>query len=170
MNQIDLQIDTRPRRERRPEIIRLERQRRKLKQRLRGGNLDVTFDNKTVTAFGNFHTVETFKQAIGLSSIIEDNFSISKAPNSTYKAEDVLESLIDCCCLGLFRFKHMEALRYDPGYKDLKEISAFPSEKVFRDFFKLAANRALESIVLTIKRNLDSFFLFIANGFQPLQI
>lgn len=146
MNQIDLQIDTRPRREKRPEIIRLERQRRKLKQHLRKVNLDVTFDNETVTAFGNFHTVETFKQAIGLSSIIKDNFSISKAPNSIYKAEDVLESLIDCCCLGLSRFEHTETLRYDPGYKDLKEISSFPSEKVFRDFFNLFKSKHIEEL------------------------
>jgi hypothetical protein len=41
--------------------------------------------------------------------------------------------MIDSCCVGLFRFEHMEYLRYDPGYLDLKGISSFPSEEVFRD-------------------------------------
>ncbi|MEW6609169.1 MAG: IS1380 family transposase, partial [bacterium] len=58
------QIDTRPRQERRPEIIALEKKKRKLVRKLRQVNLDVEFDNPSVTAFGNFHTIETFKQAI----------------------------------------------------------------------------------------------------------
>lgn len=154
MNQINSLIDTRPRRERRPQIVRLEKQKRKLERRLRRVNLHVEFDNESVTAFGNFHTIETFKQAIGLSSIIKDNFSLSKAPNSVYKAEDVLESLIDCCCLGFSRFEHMETLRYDPGYKDLKGIRISPSEKVFRDFFKLLGSETDKHIEELIKINL----------------
>jgi hypothetical protein len=154
MNLIDLQIDTRPRRERRPEIVRLAKQKRKLERRLRKVNLQVVFDNESVTAFGNFHAIETFKQAIGLSSIIKDNFSLSKGANSIYKAEDVLESLIDCCCLGLSRFEHMEALRYDPGYKELKGIPVFPSEKVLRDFFKQFGLKAERCIGELIKINL----------------
>lgn len=153
MNQINFPIDTRPRRKRRPEIVRLEKQKRTLERRLRRFNLQVEFDNKSVTAFGNFHTIETFKQAIGVSSIIKDHFSLSKAPNSIYKAEEVLESLIDCCCLGLSRFEHMEALRYDPGYKDLKGIWVFPSEKVFRDLFKLLSSEADTHIVELITIN-----------------
>jgi len=154
MNLIDLQIDTRPRRERRPEIVRLAKQKRKLERHLRKVNLQVVFDNESVTAFGNFHAIETFKQAIGLSSIIKDNFSLSKGANSIYKAEDVLESLIDCCCLGLSRFEHMEALRYDPGYKELKGIPVFPSEKVLRDFFKQFGLKAERCIGELIKINL----------------
>lgn len=144
MSQIGFQIDNKPRKERRPQIIRLQKEKRKLERRLRKVNLQVEFDNESVTGFGNFHTIETFKQAIGLSSIIKDNFSLSKAANSMYKAENILESLIDCCSVGLFRFQHMEALRYDPGYKDLKEIQNFPSEKVFRDFFKLFGSKVTE--------------------------
>lgn len=127
------QIDTRPRKERRPEIIKLEKEKRKLVRKLREVNLPVEFDNDTVTNFGNFHTIETFKQAIGLKSIIKDNFTLSKASNSTYSAQSTLEHLIDCCCLGLSRFDHTECLRYDPGYLDLKQITSFPSEKVFRN-------------------------------------
>jgi len=154
MSLISPQVVTRPRKERRPEIIRLKKQKRKLEWRLKRVNLQVEFDNESVTAFGNFHTIETFKQAIGLSSIIKDNFSLSKASNSTYKAETVLESLIDCCCLGLSRFEHMEALRYDPGYKDLKGIRVFPSEKVFRDFLRLFGPEAVKYIEELIKINL----------------
>lgn len=128
------QIDTRPRKERRPEIIKLEKEKRKLTRRLRHVNLQVEVNNNTVTAFGNFHTIETFKQAIGLSTIIKDNFTLTKGINSLYKATQVLDYMIDSCCVGLFRFDHMEYLRYDPGYLVLKGISSFPSEKVFRGF------------------------------------
>jgi len=53
--------------ERRAEIIRLEKRRRKVLQRLRRANLEVVFDNETTTAFGNFAAIETFKRAIGFS-------------------------------------------------------------------------------------------------------
>lgn len=35
---------------------------------------------------------------------------------------------------------------------------------------KLAANKILETIILTIKRNLETFFYFVANGFNPVTI
>ncbi|MEW6606446.1 MAG: hypothetical protein AB1414_03180 [bacterium] len=50
------QIDTRPRQQRRPEIIALEKRKRKLARKLRHVNLPVEFDNDTLTQFGNFHT------------------------------------------------------------------------------------------------------------------
>lgn len=141
------QIDTRPRSQRRPEIIKLEKEKRKLARRLRTVNLQVEFDNKEVTAFGNFHTVETFKQAIGLKDIIKNNFTLSKAPNSTYSAPQTLEHLIDACCLGLSRFDHTESLRYDPGYLNLKQIPSFPSEKVFPDLHSNFQPKHIQEIV-----------------------
>lgn len=149
------QIDTRSRSERRPEIIKLEKEKRKLAYRLRVVNLQVEFDNKQVTAFGNFHTVETFKQAIGLKSIIKDNFTLSKAPNSTYLAPQTLEHLIDACCLGLSRFAHTECLRYDPGYLDLKQISSFPSEKVFRNLFSNFESKHIQQLININKRIIE---------------
>ncbi|MEW6621164.1 MAG: hypothetical protein AB1422_17835 [bacterium] len=44
------QIDTRPRHERRPEIIALEKRKRKLVRKLRPVNLQVEFDNDTGVA------------------------------------------------------------------------------------------------------------------------
>jgi hypothetical protein len=130
---ISTQINPIPRKERRPEIIKLQKEKRKLARRLRPVNLYVEFNNQTTTSFGNFHTIETFKQAIGLNTIIKDNFTLTKGVNSIYKASALLDYMIDSCCVGLFRFDHMEYLGYAPGYLDLKGISSFPSEEVFRD-------------------------------------
>ncbi|MDI6782443.1 MAG: hypothetical protein QME49_10145, partial [bacterium] len=56
-----------------------------------------------------------------------------------------MDYIIDSCCVGLFRFDHMEYLRYDPGYLDIKEILSFPSEKVFRNFlFLFERNESIE--------------------------
>jgi transposase len=35
---------------------------------------------------------------------------------------------------------------------------------------KLAANKILEAIIRVIKKNLDTFFYFVANGFNPVPI
>ena len=75
-----------PRSERRPKMIRLEKRRRKLLQRLRRANLEVVFDNDTTTAFGNFASIETFKEAIGFSEMTDQHFSYQKHWNSTYSS------------------------------------------------------------------------------------
>ncbi len=122
-----------PRSERRPKMIRLEKRRRKLLQRLRRANLEVVFDNDTTTAFGNFASIETFKRAIGFSEMIDQHFSYQKHWNSTYSSHQLLDYLTDSCILGLSRFDHMEALRSDPGYKKVKDVSEVPSEGRYRD-------------------------------------
>jgi hypothetical protein len=76
---ISTQINPRPRKERKPEIIKLQKEKRKLARLLRPGNLQVEFNNQTTTSFSNFHTIETFKQAIGLNTIIKDNFTLTKS-------------------------------------------------------------------------------------------
>ncbi|MDI6736871.1 MAG: hypothetical protein QME42_11900, partial [bacterium] len=55
-NSTPLPIDIRPRQERRPEIIKLEKKKRKLARQIGAVNLQVDFDNDTVTAFGGWFT------------------------------------------------------------------------------------------------------------------
>jgi len=69
--------------------------------------------------------------------MIDDNFSYQKHWHSIYSSHQLLDYLTDCCILGLSRFDHMEALRSDPGYKKVKDISQVPSEKRYRDFLGL---------------------------------
>ncbi len=127
-------MDRRPRRERRQEFLTLQRHKKKLTRKLRHILLDFEFTNDTVTAFANFHLFETFKQAIGFKEIIGDRLSLRKGKNSTFSAEDTMDYLIDSSALGCARFEHTESLRFDPGYKEIKQTNRFPSEKVFRDF------------------------------------
>ena len=81
--------------------------------------------------------LETFKQSIDLNGIIGESFTLEKGANSLYSAEQTLDFLIDSTALGNSRFEHIEALRFDPGYKDVKGIDRFPSEKVFSNFFSI---------------------------------
>ena len=136
-----------PRSERRLEIIRLEKRRKKILRRLRRVNLDVVFDNDTTTAFGNFPSIETFKEAIGFSEMIDEHFSYQKHWNSTYSSRQLLGYFTDCCILGLSRFDHMEALRSDPGYKKVKEVNQVPSEKRYRDLLGCFENRHIKELL-----------------------
>jgi hypothetical protein len=122
-----------PGRERRPQIIELEKKKRKLMRKLRGVNLAVEFTNKSTTSFGNFALVETFKRSMGIQEIIKENLNINKHWNTTYTADILVDYMLDCCILGKTRFAHMEGLNYDPGYQKVKGIEQFPSEGRFRD-------------------------------------
>lgn len=140
------QPDRCPRRERRIEIRKIRRLKKKLERKLRPMLLDVEFSNETTTTFGNFHLLETFKQSIDFYNIIGENFTLKKSPNSTFSAKDTLSFLIDSCALGYSRFDHTETLRYDPGYMDLRGIDRFPSEKVFRDLFSKFSLKNLQEL------------------------
>ena len=122
-----------PRQERRPQIVKLEKKKRKLLLKLKEVNLDVEFTNQSTTSFGNFALLETFKRSFGIQKIIKDNLSIKKHWNSTYSVETLIDYMTDCCVLGMTRFDHMERLKYDPGYKKVKGIEEYPSEGRFRD-------------------------------------
>ena len=139
-------LDRRPRRERRKELLKLTRQKKKLERKLKHTLLGIEFNNENTTAFGNFHLLATFKQSIDLDGIIREIFTLTKSPNSVYSAESTLDFLIDSCALGHSRFEHTEALRFDPGYKDIKGIDRYPSEKVFRDFFALFNLKHLQEL------------------------
>lgn len=123
--------------ERREEILALRRKKKKLERRLQRVILDIEFDNPNTTSVGNFHLLETFKQSLDFNAIIRDLFTLRKSANSLYSAEETLDLLIDSNLLGYSRFEHTEALRFDPGYKNVKGIERYPSEKVFRDFLSL---------------------------------
>lgn len=119
----------------RKERREIERRKRKLEKKLRKVNLPVVFDNNTVTAAGNFHLMETFERVIDLRGIIDEEFTLKKFHNSKYHPTDLLIEMIDACIMGKSRFIHTEFLRHDPGYKEIKEIEDFPSEKCFRELF-----------------------------------
>ena len=147
--------DRRPRRERRQEKLALEKRKRKLERKLNHVFLNVEFNNDNVTGFANFHLLETFKQSIDLNGIISESFTLEKGSNSVYSAEQVLDFLIDSAALGRSRFEHTEALRFDPGYKDVKGIDRYPSEKVFRNFFSIFDFKHLEELCEINRRLLE---------------
>ena len=122
-----------PRRERRPAIVKLEKNKRRIEGKLRHLNPAVSFDNDSTTAFGNYSSLATFKEAIGFEEILSDHITPLKHWNSTYSTVDLFDMLVDACLLGQTRFNHTSALRFDPGYLKIKGLERFASERRFRD-------------------------------------
>ena len=120
------------RRERRLEYLQEQRRVKKVMKKMRA----VTFDNTSVTEAGNFQFMELFKELIGLDKIISNKFLLEQKENSLYFASQLIDYLIDCSILGHTRFSHMDALKFDPGYLAVKEITRFPDESTFRNFLK----------------------------------
>ena len=135
-----------PRKERRQLFLDLKRRVKKLEKQLKHVSLDCEFTNTTTTAFGNFHFLEKFKQSIALNSIIANHLTVEKGENSQYSSEATIDYLLDSCCLGYSRFDHTESLRNDPGYKAVKGVDQFPSEKVFRDYLSLFSSAHIKEL------------------------
>ncbi len=100
----------------------LEQRKQALEKDLQDVNLEVRFDNRNATRFGNFHLVETFKKAIGFGDMMESEFRLKKGLNSRYEALQLVDLLVDANILGVSRFSHTEILRGDPGYQKVKGL------------------------------------------------
>lgn len=80
-------------------------------------NLPVTFDNHTVTSYGNFGLFETFKKAIGFTGFLQKHFTVKRHHNCQYTAAELADIMSDCIALGLVRFEHMNGLKSERATK-----------------------------------------------------
>ena len=76
--------------------------------------------------------IEEFKEIINFKELLQDNVTYEKGSNSTFSVECVLDFIIDCLIKGNTRFLHMEDMRNDAVYINIKGYE-LPSEKVCRD-------------------------------------
>ena len=141
------------RRQRREKKQRLYREHKKLLRRLSHLNLPIHFDNETTTAFGNYASLATFKEAINFKTMLEENISLRKHHNARYSVVDLFDYLTDACLLGLTRFEHTSVLGHDPGYQQIKGIDCFPHETRFRDLMSRSTWQTLDEIV-SVNRSL----------------
>lgn len=124
--------------------------------------IPVTFDNTTVTAYGNFGLLEAMKQVIGFDDMLRRHLTIRRHHNCTYSAAELIETMIDSVALGLLRFSHMEALKHDPGYQKLKGVDRVADERTMRGLLSQLNQEQVEQIrqvneaVLDLKAGLDA--------------
>lgn len=134
---------------------------RKLQKLVAKTNLPVTFDNTTVTAYGNFGLFEALKQTIGFADMLRQHLTVSRHHNCSYSAVELIETMIDCAALGLLRFSHMKALKHDPGYQKIKDIDQVPDERTLRYLLShlklehIEQLRQVNEAVLALKADLD---------------
>lgn len=122
---------------------RIERVLGKLEKKFRRCEIPVEFDNETCTDFGLFAKLEQFKEIIGIRQLLERVVTLRKRHNSKWSAVEMFDYLLDGLMLGLSRFEHLEKLRFDPGYRKVKEVEEIPGEKRYRDLMGMAGEETL---------------------------
>lgn len=93
---------------------------------------DFTFDNVTVTSFGNFVFLDKFKEFIDFKRIITKNVSFKRGDNTVYSDYDILEHMINSNLVGKHRFVHYNDLNNDPGFLRIKGEDTNPDESTCR--------------------------------------
>lgn len=142
------QLENLSRQQRRQLEREYERKLHSVQRRTRNCNLPVSFDNLSITAFGNFGTLEAFKQAIDFRSMF-NRVRLNRHHNCKYTDAELLDTIIDAISLGLLRFSHMNILQNDPGYQKIKEIKRVPDESTLRNFLSLICEqKALVQLAL----------------------
>ncbi len=132
----------------RPEKRRYIRLKKKLKKKLmkkaKKGNLDVIFEDETVTSSATFAFIEAFKKAIQLQEMVKKHIIMNRHPNADYPYEVLIDQLVDALLLGCFRYSHMNQLKHDPGYKKIKEWSKVADESTIRKAFKKISKEQIQ--------------------------
>jgi|GEM_PF-1387051 len=118
--------------------------------------LPITFDNETVTQFGLFGFLEAFKEVIDWRSMIEENLSVKRRHNVKYKTTNLIDTMIDSVCLGLFRFSHMSTLQKDPGYKKIKQVDTIADESTLRHLLSQFTSETIEQLAAINRRLLTA--------------
>ena len=122
----------------------------------------VSFDNETVSSFGNFTFLDNFKKFIDFENLISENVSFNRGDNTLYSDFEIIDYMIDCNLVGNHRFHHYNDVASDPGYKRVKDNNFFPDESTCRKFLdKVTANNIEElkesnAQLLEKKSQLDS--------------
>ncbi|MHB1405226.1 MAG: IS1380 family transposase [Desulfitobacteriaceae bacterium] len=124
-------------------------------------NLPITFDNASVTAYGNFGLFEAFKKVVGLQELLQEHTDIKRRHNCLYSAHEIIDTMVDAAALGLLRFSHMGALKQDPGYQTLKARDTVPDERTLRYLLAKLTEKHVEQLrnvndaLLLLKANMD---------------
>ena len=128
----------------------LKSQQKKIEKRLNkigsDNNLDVRFDNETVSSSAAFTFLESFKRVLGLSNIIDSHFSMKSHHNQQYSFPELLEQAIDSLIIGYSRFSHMQQLKHDPGYKIIKGKERIADESTVRKLFPRMGEKQIEGL------------------------
>ncbi len=123
--------------------------------------MPVVFDNHTVTSYGNFSLIESFKQAIGFIELLQKHLTVNRHHNFRYSTAQLVDIMTDCICVGLFRFMHMDALKSDPGYCKIKGIEKVPDESTFRQLLakfeqeNISQLQQVNQSLLALKANIE---------------
>ena len=67
---------------------------------------DFTFDNNTVTSFGNFVFLDRFKNYIQLEKTFKDFVDLNRSNNIQYSDYDILEHMIDSNLVAKHSYLH----------------------------------------------------------------
>jgi hypothetical protein len=126
---------------------------KQLEKKLKQTALPVTFDNQTITQFGLFGYLEAFKHLIGWQQIVKEHLSVNRRHNAKYSATDLLETLVDSACLGIFRFSHMDVFERDSSYQQCKEIDQVADESTLRYFLRQMTPEVIDQLA-TINQHL----------------
>lgn len=108
-------------------------------------NISAKFSNKTVSSNVNITFLECFKNKIGFKTLLEKTVCFNKYHNAKYNAATILDFLIDSSILGFSRFYHMDDLRNDFVYQNIKGIP-LPSETTCRTLLTTLPDTACQEL------------------------
>jgi len=116
---------------------------------------DFTFDNATVTSFGNFVFLDKFKEFINFKSDITKYVSFKRGDNTVYSDYDIMEHMIDSNSVGKHRFAHYNDLNNDPGLLRIKGKDTNPDESTCRKLLDKTEAENITQLKQTMKSLLN---------------
>ena len=116
-------------------------------------NLPVVFTDKAISNNVTFTYLADFKKSIRFDTLLAGSvsqFEMLKASNSTFSVFNTIDFMIDAVILGFTRFSHMEQLRNDLCYAEIR-AKPHPVKRYVGTFLSYYLLMQAQSFVLLIR-------------------
>lgn len=126
--------------------IQMSREQRKLYKKINKHIHTETYDNTTVTKFGNYSKLAAFKEFINIESILNEVITEYKHYTCKFTVAAIIDIVIDYNMLGIHRFSHMDEFLNDEGFKKLCGNKDIPTERTIRETLYNVEEKIIEQL------------------------
>jgi len=119
--------------------------------------VEIKWDNTTVTQFGGYPAWDCFCRRIGLNQELSRAVRLDRGKRSFTPAE-VARSLVDAKVLGAARISHIDTMRADPLLCDASGLEVLPSSVTIGRFLKEHSERQCETLRSLNERMVNKLF------------
>lgn len=167
--QPDKPVDLRPRKERRPEILKQRKLITKVRKKLGIDEVQYEASESSITSYGAAKEVKDFLCVMNLEHIFTSTVQFNQR-KSTYSPQLLSQLVIEQKILGIHRIENSVSLDADSGYLKLHGLDNYPDPETIRDHLEKYDPAKLVQLNSVNKQLLETIARIIGSRYITLHV